>query len=150
MFSARRMLVAITIQVLGLFVPVTFAQQTHSNEKIEHCQHTKQCKFEVTFRFRGKETIEKTVLSFVVDEKVWKSFSDKDKADLRLLLKEKVAEVQLHPEGYIKNLQASNPVYGTMVGILSTTRSYSVMPSDKRGADGSPSVNFEKEILQDY
>ncbi len=150
MFPARMMLVAIAIQVLGLFVPVTFAQQTHSNEKIEHCQQTKHCKFEVTFRFRGKETIEKTVLSFVVEEKLWKTFTDKDKAGLRIALKEKLAEVQLHPERYTKNLKPSNPAYGTMLGILSTTRSYSVMPSDKRDADGSPSVNFEKEILQDY
>jgi len=144
------MCVAIAVQALWLFAPTSFAQSARSNEKIERCQRTKQCKFAVTFRFRGKETIEKTVLSFVVEQKLWKTFTEQDKMDLRVLLKEKLAEVQEHPERYVGNLEPSHPVYGTMLGILSTTRSYSVMPSDKHDTDGSSSVNFEKEILLDF
>lgn len=150
MFPRRVILFGIAAQVLWLSAAATFAQQARANEKIERCQKAKQCKFEVTVRFRGKETIEKTVLSFVVDEKVWKTFTDRDKTDLRVRLKEKLAEVQAHPARYVGNLQPSNSAYQTMLGLLSTTRSYSVMLSDQQDPDGTPAVNFEKEILVDF
>lgn len=150
MFPRRVILFGIAAQVLWLSAPAIFAEQVSSNEKLERCQKAKQCKFEVTVRFRGKETIERTVLSFVVDEKVWKTFTEKDKADLRVRLKEKLAEVQAHPERYVGNLQPSNSAYQTMLGLLSTTRSYSVMPSDRQDPDGTPAVDFKKEIMVDF
>src|SRR5262249_11461455 len=130
--------------------PISFAQQAQSPEKIEQCQQTKQCKFEVTFRFRCTETIDKTMLSFVVEKKLWQTFTEQDKSDLRDILKKKLAEVQLHPKRYAKNLQPSNPAYGTFIGILSTPKSYSVTPTEKRDEDGSPSVELEKEIPVDF
>jgi hypothetical protein len=89
--------------LLLLFVESVFAQQSPSNEKIDSCLKANKC----AVQLRGEATAS-PVMSFIVAEEIWATFDEKDKNDVRILLKKKIEQAKVQPGSYT-DIPASAP-----------------------------------------
>lgn len=85
-------------------------------------------------------------MSFIVAKEVWESFEEKDKNDLRALLKQKIEHAKAQPELYT-DIPASAPFYRRALDNIRSTRSYSVILSNSQP---SGALSVDKEILVDF
>jgi hypothetical protein len=76
--------------LLLLFVGSVFAQQSPSNQKIDNCLKANKC----AVQLRGEATAN-PVMSFIVVEEIWAAFDEKDKNDVRTLLKKKIEQARV-------------------------------------------------------
>ena len=60
-------------------------------------------------QLRGEATAN-PVMSFIVAEEIWAAFDEKDKNDVRILLKKKIEQAKVQPEAYTE-IPASAPFY---------------------------------------
>ena len=86
-------------------------------------------------------------MSFIVAEEIWAVFDEKDKSDLRALLKKKIDHAKAQPEAYT-TIPASAPFYRKALDNIRNTKSYSVILS--RGQSPSGALYVDKEILVDF
>jgi hypothetical protein len=145
MSQVHRVIFRLSIYLLVLFIAESvFGQQpiSNKNQKIEACLKSKKC----VFQLRGEATAN-PVMSFIVAKEVWASFGEKEKDDLRTLLKEKMEQAKTKPELYT-DIPASAPFYQKALSNIRNTRSYSIILSNSQGAGGALSV--DNEILVDF
>jgi|SoiMethySBSTD1v2_1073268.scaffolds.fasta_scaffold808632_3 hypothetical protein len=81
--------------LLSFFAGSAFAQQAPSNQKIDNCLKTNKC----IVQLRGEATAN-PVMSFIVAEETWATFDEKDKSDVRLLLRQKIEQAKTQPGAY--------------------------------------------------
>jgi hypothetical protein len=128
--------------LLLLFVGSVFAQQSPSNQKIDNCLKANKC----AVQLRGEATAS-PVMSFIVVEEIWAAFDEKDKNDVRTLLKKKIEQARVQPGAYT-DIPASAPFYSKALANIRNTRSYSVILS--RGQSPRGALFVDKEILVDF
>jgi hypothetical protein len=128
--------------LLLLFGGGVFAQQSPSNQKIDNCLKSNKC----AVQLRGEATAN-PVMSFIVAEEIWAAFDEKDKNDVRILLKKKIEHAKVQPETYT-DIPASAPFYRKALDNIRNTKSYSVILS--RGRSSSGALSIDKEILVDF
>jgi hypothetical protein len=129
--------------LLSLFLAGSaLAQQPTSNQKIDNCLKANEC----VFQLRGEATAN-PLMSFIVVEEIWASFSEKDKDDLRALLKKKIEHAKAKPAAYT-SVPVSVPFYRKALDDIRNTKSYSVLLS--RGQSPSGALYVDKEILVDF
>lgn len=114
---------------------------SNQNQKIENCLKSSKC----VFQLRGEATAN-PVMSFIVAKEVRESFEEKDKNDLRALLKQKIEHAKARPELYT-DIPASAPFYRRALDNIRSTRSYSVILSNSQP---SGALSVDKEILVDF
>ena len=124
------------------FAGSAFAQQSPSNQKIDNCLKANKC----AVQLRGEATAN-PVMSFMVAEETWAAFDEKDKSDVRLLLKQKIEQAKTQPGAYT-DIPASAPFYRKALENIRNTKSYSVILS--RGQSSSGALSVDKEILVDF
>jgi hypothetical protein len=132
--------VAMTIVVGLSLTATTFAAR--GNSKIHDCLKTRNCKFIIT----GAAT-EDPRMSFLVLEKIWKTFSVLDKNDLKHILKAKVADANEKPDKHI-NVSKKASSYETLKRNIQNMRSYSVIIS--YGKNTRSELQLDEEILVNY
>jgi len=118
------------------------SRQPPSSQKIDNCLKANKC----TVQLRGEATAN-PVMSFIVAEEIWAAFDEKDKSDMRTLLKEKIEQAKAQPGTYT-GIPASAPFYSKALNNIRNTRSYSVILSKGQRASGALSV--DEEILIDF
>jgi hypothetical protein len=128
--------------LLLLFVESVFAQQSPSNEKIDNCLKANKC----AVQLRGEATAS-PIMSFIVAEEIWATFDEKDKNDVRILLKKKIEQAKVQPGSYTE-IPASAPFYSKALANIRNTKSYSVILSRSQSSSGALSI--DKEILVDF
>ena len=128
--------------LLLLFAGSVFAQQSPSNQKIDNCLKANRC----AVQLRGEATAN-PVMSFIIAEEIWASFDEKDKSDVRTLLKKKIEQAKAQPGAYTE-IPASAPFYRKALENIRNTKSYSVILS--RGQSPSGALFVDKEILVDF
>lgn len=128
--------------LLSLFGESVFAQPFPSNQKVDNCLKANRC----AVQLRGEATAN-PVMSFIVVEEIWASFDEKDKSDVRTLLKKKIEQAKAQPETYTE-IPASAPFYRKALENIRNTKSYSVILS--RGQSPSGALFVDKEILVDF
>jgi hypothetical protein len=128
--------------LLLLFGGGIFAQQPPSNQKIDNCLKSNKC----AVQLRGEATAN-PVMSFIVAEEIWATFDEKDKNDVRILLKKKIEQAKARPEAYTE-IPASAPFYRKALDNIRNTKSYSVILSRSQSSSGALSI--DKEILVDF
>src|SRR5262245_18517538 len=121
--------------LLLLFVESVFAQQSPTNQKINKCLKANKC----AVQLRGEATAS-PVMSFIVAEEIWATFDEKDKNDVRILLKKKIEQAKVQPGAYT-DIPASAPFYSKALDNIRNTKSYSVILSRKRSSSGALSID---------
>lgn len=86
-------------------------------------------------------------MSFVVLKKSWITFSEKDKNELKSILKSKIDEAKSNPDKY-NELSPSAPVYKRVNGNIKTMRSYSVVLSGSKSSSGA--LMLDNEIMKNW
>jgi hypothetical protein len=142
MFQSYKPIFRFGSLVLLLFTRSAFAQQSPSNQKIANCLKANKC----AVQLRGEATTN-PVMSFIIAEEIWTSFDEKDKSDVRALLKKKIEQAKVQPEAYTK-IPASALFYRKALENIRNTKSYSVILSKGQSSGGALSV--DKEILVDF
>jgi hypothetical protein len=85
MYQSYKSVLRFSSLLLLLFIGSVFAQQSPSNQKIDNCMKANKC----AVQLRGEATAN-LVMSFIVAEEIWAAFDEKDKNDVRILLKKKI------------------------------------------------------------
>jgi hypothetical protein len=136
---ARIALVVIAL----LMVVFVVAQQSLAvdSQPIKKCLKNKECLFTVT---EASSTDPR--MSFLVLRRVWNKFGEKDKADLRATLKEKLRDAREKPEKYVTS-SSKSPAYDALLKNIKGMRSYAVSICYSR-SDGS--LFPTEEILANY
>jgi hypothetical protein len=142
MFQSYKPILRFGSLLLLFFTGSAFAQQSPSNQKIDNCLKANKC----AVQLRGEATAN-PVMSFIVAEEIWTTFDEKEKSDVRLLLKNKIGQVQAHPGAYT-DIPASAPFYRKALENIRNTKSCSVILS--RGQNASGALSVDKEILVDF
>jgi hypothetical protein len=118
------------------------AAKARANNKVSKCLKEKECLFFVS----GSMT-QDPKMSLLVLDKVWKTFLDKDRHDLREMLKKKIKEANDKPEKYVHvSKKAAN--YDTLKRNIQGMRSYSVFLS--HGKDRKGVLGLDEEIMVNY
>lgn len=112
------------------------------NSKINDCIKTKNCTFIIT----GAAT-EDPKMSFLVQEKTWKTFTVLDKNDLKRILKTKITGANQKPDKYI-HMSKKAPSYERIKRNIENMRSYSVFLSYGKNAKGN--LQLDQEIMINY
>ena len=126
-----------SVVVVMLSISVT----CEANEMINKCKKEKNCDF-IVF---GTGTSDPR-MSFIVFEKVFNKFTDKDKKDLKEILKQKIKEANRNPNKYV-DIPASAPAYGMFLNNIKNMKSYSVILSEKKDRKG---LFVDKETMINY
>jgi hypothetical protein len=142
MFQSYKSIFRFGRLLLLFFAGSAFAQQSPSNQKIDNCLKANKC----AVQLRGEATAN-PVMSFIVAEETWAAFDEKDKSDVRLLLKQKIEQAKTQPGAYTE-IPASAPFYRKALENIRNTKSYSVILS--RGQSASGALSVDKEILVDF
>jgi hypothetical protein len=137
----RTAIFVITVMIVSL-LSIAAVHAGKGNAKISNCLKTKSCKFIVV----GTAT-EDPKMSFLVLEKIWKSFTTLDRNDLKRVLKAKITEANEKPERYI-HLSKKAPSYDRLKRNVENMRSYSVFLS--YGKNGKGNLQLDQEILINY
>jgi hypothetical protein len=116
--------------------------QPPSNQKIDNCLKANKC----AVQLRGEATTT-PVMSFIVAEEIWAAFDEKDKSDVRILLKKKIEQAKAQPGAYT-DIPASAPFYRKALDNIRNTKSYSVILSRDQSSSGALSV--DEEIPVDF
>jgi hypothetical protein len=85
-------------------------------------------------------------MSFIVLEKTFKKFTDKDKNNLREILKRKIQDANSNPNKYV-DIPATAPAYDMFLRNVRNMKSYSVILSEKKDKKG---LYIDKEIMVNY
>jgi hypothetical protein len=118
------------------------SRQPPSNQKIDNCLKANKC----AVQLRGEVTAN-PVMSFIVAEEIWAAFDEKDKSEVRTLLKHQIEQAKAQPGAYT-DIPASAPFYRKALDNIRNTKSYSVILS--RGQRSSGALSVDKEILVDF
>jgi hypothetical protein len=86
-------------------------------------------------------------MSFIVAEEIWTTFDEKDKSEVRTLLKHKIEQAKAQP-GAFTDTPASAPFYRKALENIRNTKLYSVILS--RGQSSGGMLSVDKEILVDF
>jgi hypothetical protein len=124
---------------LSAVTPVTAGS---GNGKIRECLKSKNCKFVVT----GTAT-EDPRMSFLVHDRVWKTFTDLDKYDLRRMLRARIREANGKPDKYV-HVSKRAPSYERIKTNIENMQSYSVFVS--HGKDKKGILQLDEEIMVNY
>lgn len=132
------------IKVLIILATIFFSitATAYGNPKIDKCLKTKNCLF---FVF-GSMTVDPK-MSFLVMDKLWKTFDEKDKADLRAILKQKINEANSDPDKYI-DIPKNAPLYNVIKPNIKNMRSYSIVLSHGKTSKGD--LKIDEEIMVNY
>lgn len=142
MFQSYKSVLRFGSLLLSFFAGSAFAQQAPSNQKIDNCLKTNKC----VVQLRGEATAN-PVMAFIVAEEIWATFDEKDKNEVRTLLKLKIEQAKAQP-GAFTEIPASAPFYRKALDNIRNTKSYSVILS--RGQSASGALSVDKEILVDF
>lgn len=121
-----------------LYGPATAAEP--QNAKVKSCLKSKECAFIVS----GAAT-DDPKMSFLVHDKVWKTFGYLDKEDLRRILRYKIEEANEKPGKYI-HVSKKAPSYDAMERNIKNMRSYSVFVSYGKNRKGDLQLDEETMI----
>ncbi len=137
-------LIAVAMVVCLSHVTVLHAVKANrvSNNKISSCLKSKSCKFIVT----GTAT-EEPRMSFLVQEKIWKTLTVLDRNDLKRILKARIAEANEKPDKYVHQSKKA-PSYDRLRKNIENMQSYSVFLS--YGKDSKGNLQLDEEILVNY
>ncbi|MCJ7600698.1 MAG: hypothetical protein MUO63_04245, partial [Desulfobulbaceae bacterium] len=138
MFQSYKPIFRFGSLLLLLYTASAFAQQSPSNQKIDNCLRANKCAIDL----RGEATAN-PVMSFIVIKEIWTSFDEKDKNDLRTLLKKKIEQAKAQPETYA-SIPSSAPFYRKALENIRNTKSYSVILS--RGLSPRGALYVDEEI----
>jgi hypothetical protein len=130
------------ILIFSLLCVVHAIASERINPKIKYCLKEKECRFIIT----GTSTPDPK-MTFLVFDKVWKSFRDGDKDHLREVLKKKIREANNRPEKYIR-VSRKSPSYDIFLKNIKDMRSYSVIISYKKSLHGG--LQQDEEIMVNY
>jgi hypothetical protein len=133
---------AICMLATLVLVTANTVQAGHGNRKVNACLKAKECKFIV----HGVAS-EDPRMSFLVQEKIWKTFTHLDKYDLKRILKGKIGEAHEKPDKYTYASKKS-PSYESLKKNVENMRSYSVILS--YGKDTRGHLQLDQEILVNY
>ena len=139
MFQSYKSVLRFGSLLLSFFAESAFAQQTPSNQKIDNCLKTNKC----VVQLRGEAT-PNPVMSFIVAEEIWAIFDEKDKSEVRTLLKLKIEQAKAQP-GAFTEIPAPAPFYRKALDNIRNTKSYSVILSRGQSASGALSVDKDRE-----
>jgi len=134
--------------VMTIVVSLPFVSALHafkgkmSNSKINGCLKSKSCKFIIA----GAAT-EDPRMSFLVQEKIWKTFTVLDKNDLKRILKAKISDANEKPDKHV-HVSKKAPSYERLRKNIENMRSYSVFLS--YGKDTKGNLQMDEEILINY
>ncbi|MCX5804443.1 MAG: hypothetical protein NT010_00035 [Proteobacteria bacterium] len=132
--------------VLVLIVSLIFIAHATASEritpKIRKCLKEKECRFVVT-----NPSTPDPKMSFLVLDKVWKSFHDGDRDHLREMLNKKIREANDKPEKYVR-VSKKSPSYDAFLNNIKNMRSYSVLISYKKSRSGD--LQQDEEIMVNY
>jgi hypothetical protein len=142
MFQSYKSIFRFGRLLLLFFAGSACARQSPSNQKIDNCLKANKC----AVQLRGEATAN-PVMSFIVAEEIWATFDEKDKNDVRILLKNKIEQAKAQP-GVYTDIPASAPFYRKALDNIRNTKSYSVILS--RGQSASGALSVDKEILVDF
>jgi hypothetical protein len=138
----KRALPLFGLVLLIVVMNLAIATNTEANPKIKKCLKSKDCRFIVS----GSATQEPK-MSFLVVDKVWKTFRDRDKTELREMLKRKIKEANGKPEKYV-NISKKAKNYDPMRVNIANMRSYSVFLSYGKTRKGD--LQLDEEIMVNY
>lgn len=138
----RASLIATVLIIVMCIFNVGHVIANRGNNKINDCLKAKNCKFIVT----GTAT-EDPRMSFLVQEKIWKTFTALDKNDLKRLLKAKIADANEKPDKHI-HVSKKAPSYERLKKNIENMRSYSVFLSYGKNTKGN--LQLDQEILVNY
>lgn len=139
------MKIVVFLLVVASAISLTSVAQSDAargKSKIKHCLKTKNCVFTVS----GIAT-EEPRMSFVVEEKLWKTFTVFDKNELKHTLKAKITEANEKPDKYI-HVSKKSPSYDRLRRNIENMRSYSVIISYGKTKKGD--LQLDEEILINY
>ena len=135
--------VLVVIIVISLsFTTVHAVKGNKSNSKINGCLKSKSCKFIIT----GTATDDPR-MSFLVQEKIWKTLTMLDKNDLKRILIAKISDANEKPDKYV-HVSKKAPSYDRLRRNIEKMRSYSVFLS--YGKDTKGNLQLDEEILVNY
>jgi len=86
-------------------------------------------------------------MSFLVQEKIWKTLTVLDRNDLKRILKARIAEANEKPDKYV-HLSKKAPSYDRLRKNIENMQSYSVFLS--YGKDSKGNLQLDEEILVNY
>jgi len=132
----------ITVAIVVSLSVTTAIHAVKGNSKINDCLKSKNCKFIVT----GAAT-EDPRMSFLVQEKIWKTFTVLDKNDLKRILKTKISVANEKPDKHV-HVSKKAPSYDRLRKNIENMRSYSVFLS--YGKDTRGNLQLDEEILVNY
>jgi hypothetical protein len=138
----RTPILAIVSIIVICLSSATNANAAKGNSKVNDCLRAKNCKFIVT----GTAT-EDPRMSFLVQEKIWKTFTALDKNDLKRILKAKIADANEKPDKHI-HVSKKAPSYERLKKNIENMRSYSVFLSYGKNTKGN--LQLDQEILVNY
>ncbi|MBM4257829.1 MAG: hypothetical protein FJ147_18300 [Deltaproteobacteria bacterium] len=134
MYQSYKSVLRVSSLLLLVFVGSVFAQQSPSNQKIDNCMKASKC----AVQLRGEATAN-PIMSFIVAEEVWAAFDEKDKNDLRILLKKKIEQAKVQAETYT-DIPASAPFDRKAIANIRNTKPYSVILSRSQSSSGALSM----------
>ena len=135
--------VLVVIIVVSLsFTTVHAVKGNKGNSKINGCLKSKSCKFIIT----GTATDDPR-MSFLVQEKIWKTLTVLDKNDLKRILIAKISDANEKPDKYV-HVSKKAPSYDRLRRNIENMRSYSVFLS--YGKDTKGNLQLDEEILVNY
>ena len=134
-------IVAIII-ILSSVTALHAVRANKGNDKINGCLKAKSCKFIIT----GAAT-EDPRMSFLVQEKIWKTFTHLDKNDLKRILNLKISDANEKPDKHVR-VSKKAPSYDRLRKKIENMRSYSVFVS--YGKDTKGNLQLDEEILVNY
>ncbi len=137
----RRTLLFSLILLVALGRPL-FAAENYPNPKVKKCIKDKECQFVLS----GAST-QDPKMSFVVYEKVWKTFRDRDKDQLRDILKRRIEDARENPDKYMHTSKKAHR-HDMMRVNVKNMRSYSVFLSYGKSRKGG--LQMDEEIMVNY
>lgn len=129
--------VSVVLLCVSLHSHATAAEP--QNAKVKMCLKSKECAFIIS----GAAT-DDPKMSFLVYDKVWKTFGFLDKEDLRRILRYKIEEANARPDKYI-HVSKKSPSYDDMERNIKNMRSYSVFIS--YGKDRKGGLQLDEETM---
>jgi hypothetical protein len=128
--------------VLGVAVNLILAANAGANPKISKCLKERECLFFVS----GSMT-EEPKMSFLVLQKVWKTMLDRDRHELREMLKKRIKQANDKPGKFVHEPKKA-PNYETQKRNIQNMRSYSVFLS--YGKDRKGGLQLDQEIMVNF
>lgn len=128
-------------KILIFIFALSMLVQLNANSTIDQCLNKQNCKFIV---FGSVSDDPK--MTFVVLKSAWIKFSDKDKNDLRNILKQKIIDAKRNPDKY-NDLYPSAPIYNVANQNIMKISSYSVVLSGKKK---NGALLMDNEILKNF